>query len=243
MTQTINLFLSNVLDAHGGVERWRRFSNLTANVVAGGFLWGMKGYEIGGAPRTIASTFRRQSTHVGPFGNPEWHMRYTPERIAVESHGGQLIAEQDNPRDTFAGHAWETPWTPAQLAYFNGYAMWTYYNLPFVLAEPGYEALQIPPVTQDGLQLDGVRVLFPSHVHTHSAEQELYFDSHGLLRRQDYLVDVAGRTRAAHLIDDYIDVQGLRFATKRRVHLRNEDGSLQRDKVAVSIDLSDFRLG
>ena len=52
-----------------------------------------------------------------------------------------------------------------------------------------------------------------------------------------------GKTRAAHLIDAYIEVQGLRFATKRRVHLRNEDSSLQRDKVAVSIDLSDFRFG
>ena len=49
-------------------------------------------------------------------------------------------------------------------------------------------------------------------------------------------------TRAAHLISDYVDVQGLLFPTRRRVFMRNEDGTLQLDKMPVSIDLSDFEL-
>jgi hypothetical protein len=235
-------FLSNILDAHGGLQRWRAFNSISAQVIAGGFLWPMKGFDLGGSPRTITAEFRRQWVHIDPFGDPDWQMTYTPDQIDVVTRAGALILGQINPRETFAGHAWETPWAPAQLAYFNGYAMWTYYNLPFILAEPGFEAVVIPPVIQDGEQLAGLRVLFPKHIHTHCAEQELYFDSSGLLRRQDYLVDVAGRSRAAHLICDYIDVQGLKLATKRRVFIRNRDGSLQLDKVTVSIDLSDFRL-
>ena len=79
-------------------------------------------------------------------------------------------------------------------------------------------------------------------IHSHSSEQSLYFEASGLLRRQDYEVDVAGRGRAAHLISDYIDVQGLLFPTRRRVFMRNADGTLQFDKMPVSIDLSDFEL-
>ena len=52
----------------------------------------------------------------------------------------------------------------------------------------------------------------------------------------------AGNTRAAHLISDDVEAEGLQLATKRRVFMRNEDGTLQPDKVLVSIDLSDFEL-
>lgn len=242
MTTTTNAFLDDVLAAHGGVQRWRTFNRVTAKVVSGGFLWRMKGIDIDSAPRTMSSEFRRQWTRTEPFGGPEWRMIFLPERVVIETQEGELIAEQDNPRETFAGHLWETPWTPLQLGYFNGYAMWTYYNLPFVLAEPGFEVMEIPSITQDGLPLRGLRVLFPKHIHTHSAEQSLYFDEGGLLCRQDYQVDVAGSARAAHLISEYVDVQGLQFPTKRRVFMLNEDGTLQLDKMPVSVDLSAFQL-
>jgi hypothetical protein len=38
------------------------------------------------------------------------------------------------------------------------------------------------------------------------------------------------------------EVYRLQFAAKRRVFVRNEDGTLQLQKVLVSIDLSDFEL-
>jgi hypothetical protein len=90
--------------------------------------------------------------------------------------------------------------------------------------------------------LRGLRVRFPQDIHSHSSEQSLYFDDGGLLRRQDYQVDVAGRARAAHLISDYVDVQGLLLPTRRRVFMRSADGTLQLDRMPVSIDLSDFEL-
>ena len=242
MPTLLNSLVADVLAAHGGVERWRTFNTLEAQVVAGGLLWHIKGTEIGTAPRTMVGDLRRQLMHIAPFGDPSWRMTYTPQRIVIETPDGTLIAEQQNPRETFAGHAWTTPWDPLQLAYFNGYAMWTYYNLPFMLGEPGFDFIEIPPITQDGLPLKGLRVLFPKHIHTHCAEQSLYFDGDGMLRRQDYEVDVAGKTRAAHLISEYADIQGLKLATKRRVFLRNQDGTLQLDQMIVSIDLSDLRL-
>jgi len=234
--------VAEVLDAHGGLEHWRRFNQVQATVVSGGFLWGMKGVAIDATPRSMTSGFRSQWTRTEPFGDAQWHMIYRPDRVAIETKQGEIIAEQSNPRQTFAGHGWETPWTPLQLAYFNGYAMWTYYNLPFVLGEPGFEVTPIASIIQDGSSLRGLNVTFPQTIHTHSAQQQLYFDEAGLLRRQDYQVDVAGSARAAHLISDYVAVQGLQFPTTRRVYMRDAEGNLQLDRMAVSVDLSDFRL-
>jgi hypothetical protein len=242
MPTTINALLAEILGAHGGLEQWRKFTKVSSQVVSGGFLWAMKGMPLDNSPRTMASTFRRQWTRTEPFGNPDWHMIYEPHHLSIETQAGEIIAEQYEPRETFAGHTWETPWTPIQLAYFNGYAMWTYYNLPFILSEPGFQLTEIPPVMHEGQRFRGLRVRFPQDVHTHSQEQRLYFDESGLLRRQDYHVDIAGQVPAAHFISDYVDVQGLKFPTKRRVHPVNADGTVQFDQTIVSIDLSDLHL-
>jgi hypothetical protein len=124
-------------------------------------------------PRSITSEFGRQWTRVEPFGQADWHMLYEPNRVVIETQAGEVVAQQDNPRETFAGHAWETPWTPLQLAYFNGYAMWTYYNLPFLLGEPAVEATEIPSIADGDSVLRGLRVRFPQEIHSHSPEQSL----------------------------------------------------------------------
>ena len=242
MITTTHSLLTTVLDAHGGVERWRNFDRVTAKVVSGGFLWAMKGIALDSAPRRMTSDFKRQRTRTEPFGNPEWHMTYQPDRVAIETAAGDIVAEQVAPRETFDGHVWETPWTPLQLGYFNGYAMWTYYNLPFLLGEPGVQTTDIPSVILDGRTLRGLRAEFSAGIHTHCPAQQLYFDDEGLLRRHDYQVDVAGGTLAAHFVSDYVEVQGLRLPTRRRVFMRHEDGTLAMDRVLVSVDLSDFEL-
>ena len=241
MTIATHSLLAEVLDAHGGVERWHTFTKVSAKVVTGGYLWGMKGIPIDETPRTMTSELRRQWTRTEPFGDADWHMTYQPDRVVIETRAGAIIAQQDNPRQTFAGHAWETLWTPVQLGYFNGYAMWTYYNVSFLIGEPGFEVTEIPSITDiDRTSLRGLRVRFPTNIHTHSREQRLYFDEHGLLRRHDYEVDVAGQSRAAHLISEYVDVHGLKFPTKRRVYMRNEDGTLDQSEVVVCVDLYDI---
>jgi hypothetical protein len=242
MSTRVRTLLAEVLEAHGGLDRWRSFTRVTAKVVTGGSLWGMKGVDIDGAPRSMTSDFKRQWTRTAPFGNPDWHMIYQPDCVLIATHAGEAIAQQQRPRETFADHVWETPWSPLQLGYFNGYAMWTYYNLPFLLGEPGVETTEIAPIDQEGRALRGLRAQFASAIHTHCPEQKLYFDDEGLLRRHDYQVDVAGGTRAAQLIADYVEVQGLRFPTRRRVFMRNEDGTFQPDRLLVSVDLSGVQL-
>jgi hypothetical protein len=243
MTATaIQSLLDEVLEAHGGLERWRSYGGLSSTIVSGGMLWGLKGIDMPPIPRVATTEFRRQWMSVAPFGEPDWTMTWTPDRVMIESGTGDTIAERDNPRDGFSGHKYDTPWDPLHLAYFNGYAMWTYHALPFVISEPGYLVTEVAPIEQDGKLLRGLAVRFPKGTHTHTREQVLYFGKDGLLCRQDYEVDVWAGTAAGHLVSDYVTVEGLRLPTKRRVHPRAPDGSLDYDVDVVTVDHSNYQL-
>lgn len=234
--------LASALDAHGGLTKWRSYEGLTSTIVSGGSLWGMKAVHMVATPRVATTKFRRQWTSVAPFGEPGWRMEFVPERVAIFNGMDEVVASRDSPRDSFAGHVMETAWDPMHLAYFNGYAMWLYHAAPFVLAEPGFETVAIPSLTENGETLRGLRVTFPRHIHSHSTEQDFYFGADGLLRRLDYQVQVAGGFGAAHMLSDYVAVDGLRFPTKRRAFTKGSDGVPQLSSTTVSIDLSSFTL-
>jgi hypothetical protein len=233
--------LSEALAAHGGYDRWRRFAGLSSTIVSGGRLWSLKGANIIAVPRRASTDFRRQRATISPFGEPDWTMTWTPEHVAVQDRDGAVVVARDDPRAAFAGHGFDTPWDPLHLAYFNGYAMWTYHAAPFVLGDPGYEATDVAPILHEGETLRGVSVRFPEGVHSHAREQQFYFGRDGLLRRHDYDVDVWAGTAAAHLVSGYVEVEGLKLPTRRSVFLRNVDGSLRYDFNAVTVELSDFR--
>lgn len=234
--------LSDALDAHGGLTNWRRYEGLSSTIVSGGSLWEMKGIHMDSTARVATTKFRSQRTSVAPFGDPTWRMEFAPERVVILNGKNEPVASRDNPRDSFDGHVKETPWDPLHLAYFNGYAMWLYHAAPFVFAEPGFEMVEIPALTQEGESMRGLRVTFPGHIHSHSMEQDFYFSADGLLNRLDYQVQVAGGFGAAHMLSDYVEVEGLRFPTKRRAYTKGSDGVPQLDRITVSIDLSNYTL-
>src|SRR5688572_10073543 len=85
MTTATQTLLAEMLDAHGGMDRWHQFSKVRSTVVTGGFLWGMKGISLDDTPRVITSEFRRQWTRVEPFGQGDWRMLYQPHRVVIET--------------------------------------------------------------------------------------------------------------------------------------------------------------
>lgn len=232
--------LKEALDAHGG-DRWRQFTGVASTIVSGGKLWGLKGAPIISVPRRATSEFRRQWTRVAPFGEPDWTMTWTPEHIDITDGQGAIIAQRDHGRDSF-DRRYDAPWDSLNLAYFNGYAMWTYHSFPFVFAEPGYAVREIESIAHEGKMLRGLSVRLPEGIHSHSREQRFYFSSDGLLRRHDYEVDIWANTPAAHFLSDYVDVNGLKFPQRRRVFARQPDGRPDWDFSLVTIDLSDYTL-
>ena len=237
----MNDLLSRVIDAHGGLARWKRHHSLTATIVTGGGLWAMKGLTQDSNPREMSVALHAQTASVTPFGKPDWRTAFTPQRIAIETSRGAVVQERADPRASFAGHTMNTPWDALHRAYFNGYAMWTYLTTPFFMAMPGFEVAEIAPWKEGNEQWRGLRVRFPEHIASHSQEQDFYFGPDFLLRRHDYHVDVAGGFAAAQYVHDIVDAEGLKYPTQRRAYLRGPDLQPVRDLLLVSIDLSNFR--
>ncbi|MGO4126489.1 hypothetical protein AB4Z01_18960 [Inquilinus sp. YAF38] len=230
------------IEAHGGLQRWRQFERLTADLEQGGVLWPLKGQPQTLERTTVTVDLRKEWASHAPFGAGHRHSVFEPGRVALETADGTLLEELRDPRRSFAGHTLQTPWTELQLAYFAGCAMWTYLNTPFLLAWPEVETEEIEPLRTSRGLWRRLAVRFPADIATHSAVQTLHFDAEGLLRRHDYDVEIAGNTPGAHLVDDYVDVSGIRVPTKRRIFARQPDGSFSEEPLVVSIDLSDIRL-
>ena len=66
--------------------------------------------------------------------------------------------------------------------------------------------------------LIGVEVALPASLHTHNRRQTFYFDDEGLLRRHDYVAEIAGWwARGAHLWRDFVAKDGLPIPRARHV--------------------------
>jgi hypothetical protein len=234
----MNELLESVVEAHGGLRRWNQFNTVNARIVTGGGLWALKGLIQDPTPRQMRVSLHDQFASVAPFGQSDWRTHFRAGRVAIETIAGEVVKERMDPRDSFSGHAMNTPWDPLHRAYFNGYAMWTYLTTPFFMAMPGFEVSEIDPLEEADEQWRGLRVKFPRHIASHSDEQDFYFGDDFLLRRHDYRVDVAGSFPAAQYVDGMIDVQGLKMPTRRRAYVRGPDSRPVRDLLMVAIDLS-----
>ena len=174
MSNQLNTLLQDVTDAHGGLERWRRFKGIASTIVTGGGLWDIKRVKLLRTPRRVISEFRRQWTRETPFGEPGLTMTWTPQHVEIADSKGRIIEQRDNGRDAF-DRSFNGPWDQLNLAYFNGYAMWIYHAAPWVLAEPGYEAREIAPIAHEGETLRGLAVRFPEGVHSHTPRAAFLF--------------------------------------------------------------------
>ena len=233
--------LHHVIEAHGGLENWKRHTALSVDLVVGGMLWGMKG-QAGKLERTnVTVGLGAEWASHHPFGSGNRRTRFTPDRVAIEDALGRVLDELIAPRASFAGHALETPWTEPQLAYFAGYAMWTYLNLPFLALYDGVEVEELPIWRESGEAWRPLRLTFSDKIATHSKVQTIYAGEDGLLRRHDYAVEIAADSPAAHYLADYVTIDGLKFPTRRRVYVAGPDGKPMPDLMTVSVDLSNYR--
>src|SRR5689334_24496910 len=73
--------LAEIIEAHGGLDRWNGFSKVEATIVTDGALWGMKNLKQDQDPRHMTAWLHEERSSVAPFGDPDWHTDFTPGRI------------------------------------------------------------------------------------------------------------------------------------------------------------------
>jgi hypothetical protein len=236
----VDALLQNVLNAHGGIDRWRSLKRVDATIVSGGGFFGLKGIIQDTDPRRVTAWLHEERMSLQPYGAPDQRSVFTADRVAVERLDGSILAERRAPKDFFAGHQMNTPWDPLHRAYFNGEALWTYLATPFLLAMQGVTVEEIEPWQEGGERWRVLRARFPGSIETHSATQDFFFDESLMLRRHDYQVNIAGGFAAAQLTSEHVRRDGIALPTRRRAYTRGPDGRPNLDMLMVWIDLSDI---
>jgi hypothetical protein len=233
--------LAEVIDAHGGMDRWNAYKEVEASIVSGGGFFALKGLIQDPDPRRTKVWLHEQRASVQPYGSPDQCTAFTSDRIATEKVDGTVVAERLAPTDSFAGHQMHTPWDELRRAYFNGEALWTYLTTPFVLTAAGVHVEETEPWQQDGQTWRVLRARFPGSIETHSRVQDFFFDDSRMLRRHDYQVNIAGGFPASQLTSEHVTVRGITLPTKRRAYTRGPDRRPILDMLMVAIDFSDIR--
>jgi hypothetical protein len=237
----MNQLLSRILDAHGGMDRWREYEKVEATIVSGGGFFALKGMIPDATPRRMTAWLHEERSSVCPYGQPDQRTMSTSDRIAIEKLDGTLVSERRAPRDSFAGHQMSTPWDALHLAYFNSEALWTYFTTPFLLAIDGVHVEEGEPWQEGAETWHVLRAQFPGSIETHSLIQEFFFDRDLHLRRHDYSVNIAGGFPAAQLTSDYVVADGIHLPTKRRAYTRGPDRKPIKEMLMVFIDISEVR--
>ncbi len=237
----MNELLAEVIEAHGGLERWNAFEKVEATIVSGGGLFPLKGAPQDSTPRHMTAWLHAQRSSVLPYGAPDQQTMFTPDRIAIEKLDGTVVAERLAPVDSFAGHQMHTAWDALHRAYFNGEAVWTYLTTPFLLTFDGVEIEETEPWTEGGETWRALRARFPGSIETHCRVQDFFFDDARMLVRHDYQVNIAGGFGAAQYTSRHATAEGIHFPTRRRAYARGPERQPIHDLLLVAIDFSDVK--
>ena len=221
--------LDEVLEAHGGVERWRRAAEFRVHARSGGFLLATR------APRRMFADLDARIVVDEPWvrfdmAGTEEVVVFDHGRVRMETPDGDVIDERDDPRSLFFGRSGlrrNLRWDPLDLTYFAGYAWWNYATTPLLFTRPEVDVSEGEPWRQapGGETWRRLDARFDPKLDTHSEEQTFWVGPDGLLRRHDYTADIIGGwAKGAHVLAEHREFGGLVFPTKRRVTPRGPGG-------------------
>jgi hypothetical protein len=213
--------LDSAVRRHGGWDAWRALRTVTVQPKSlSGMLPWLKGYG-----RTFNLPSRAEiDPHAGRALFHDYPARgasgiFERGSLLLADPSGAVVASIPDARATFRGWRKWRRWTTADALYFFGYALTHYHSLPFTLGRG--QPLGIHRVRYQRRKLTGIEVELPVDLHTHSRRQTFYFEEDGLLRRHDYVADIAGAwARGAHFWTDFVTVAGLEMASVRHVVAR-----------------------
>jgi len=237
--------LDEVLESHGGRERWSAVGRITARVRTGGLLprTRMPGNRLADIEATVEMA--RPRAILDPFPGPGRRGVFEGAGSRIETAEGEAVESRDDARPLFFGRSGlrrNLRWDALDSVYFAGYAMWNYLTTPHLLTRDGVEVSEGESRTERGERWRRLDVTFQPDLPTHSREQAFHVDGRGLIRRHDYTAEVVGGfARAAHCCDEHRKFGGLVFPTRRRVVPRGPRGGGLRGPVLVSLEIDDVR--
>jgi hypothetical protein len=235
----MNRLLKFALEAHGGLKRWTELREIKADLSVTGTLWQVKSQTDTLKHIRIQGDLRQQRMTTHLLGQNK-RLHFTSDSVSAETEDGTLLERRDQPRAAFSSQHPQAPWDDLHVAYFNSYALWSYFTIPFLYTYPGFVVDELPPWQENGETWRALGVLFPEEIASHSQKQISYFGPDGLLRRHEYTVDVLDGAQGVNYASEYRIVDGISVPTKRRVYAYDAAKQKIPETVLVAIDIHEI---
>ena len=91
----MNKLLAQIVDAHGGINRWKGYEKVEATIVSGGGFFPLKSLVQDSEPRRMTVWLHEQRSSVQPYGGPDQRTMFTPQRIAIEKLDSTIVATRE----------------------------------------------------------------------------------------------------------------------------------------------------
>src|ERR1700742_3061845 len=95
--------LEKVLDAHGGLDNWRRVATVDFRLTFRGAALAIKQQPQGLRDVLVKIDARRPRTLITPFPVPGSRGVFSDGRVTIETDAGATTSQLDEPRKSFAG--------------------------------------------------------------------------------------------------------------------------------------------
>jgi hypothetical protein len=240
VTSLSSQLTDRVVEAYGGEARWRQATAVETRISMGGLLLRLKGHPPSSLHNMRARTeIARPYVRVEPIDSDGNIGVLDGHDVRIERPDGTLVAEQRNVRSKlpYSGRRWFR-WHRLDALYFIGYTQWTYNSFPALLWR---DDIAWSEVGENALE-----ARFSPELPTHSPVQRFHFDpTTGLLRQMDYTAEVFGSfAKAAHVVEEHGEWEGIPYPSRRRVWSRKPDGSARTSPAPLMIllDVHEWRL-
>ena len=232
----MNPTAQKVIAAYGGQKLWAEATRLEAEFSANGLAFILKRRPPFKRVK-ISMNIARPRSRITPIGkHPEITGVLDGSDVRLENTAGEIIRTRKNARRYFPGGRRIFFWDDLDMAYFANYAMWNYLMLPSLLVRDDIEWRELEP----GL----LEAVFPPEIPTHSRIQQFRFDREtGRLLQHDYTADIISRlAKAAHVVLEHDESDGICYTSRRRVTPRSGKGQPRGGPTLIAIKLHKFRL-
>jgi hypothetical protein len=227
--------LDDVLQASGGLERWRQLRRFTVHLSIGGALFPRMSGPALMKDMVVEGAVHEQALEMTGFTAPDRRALYRPDRVALERSDGQLLEERRATAAEFRRSLKASTWDELLLAFYCGSLIRSYLDIPFVLADADVVISELPLSNGRDKRLRTLQVRFPERLAAHTAESTLYFDSQALLRRQEYSSLHEDGTRIAQTYSGYQRYSGILVPTLCRLLTKKQDAATGLTPVDIEI--------
>src|SRR5277367_1904357 len=103
----MNDLLAFAMEAHGGLDRWNGFTELSAEVSIAGAIWNIKQQPGLLTDKVFKLRTREERLTITPFSAPDRRSLFVPGRLVIETMDGEAVETRDNPEAAFDGQTLE----------------------------------------------------------------------------------------------------------------------------------------